>query len=95
MGKAAHNERIRLRATFLNNLSLGASIAGALAPCVALWAQLPEFLLWTYRWWSGYAEFIPHEIGRLMILAGGTLLAIVFAIELRKRADREIRRVED
>jgi len=42
MGKTADNERIRLRATFYNNLSVGCLVAGALVPYVALGRVLAE-----------------------------------------------------
>jgi hypothetical protein len=32
MGKAAENERIKLRATFLNNIAVGLAITGILVP---------------------------------------------------------------
>jgi hypothetical protein len=35
MGKAADNERIKLRATFFNNIAVGLSITGVLVPYLA------------------------------------------------------------
>jgi hypothetical protein len=36
MGKAADHERIKLRATYLNNISVGLMIAGVLVPYLAV-----------------------------------------------------------
>ncbi|MGM5018712.1 hypothetical protein [Tardiphaga sp. 367_B4_N1_1] len=50
MGDPARNERIKLRATFYNNLSVAAIVAGALGPTLALYrgefsnVGIPQFI---------------------------------------------------
>lgn len=39
MGKTADNERIKLRATYYNNISVGVAVAGVLVPCLVLYNQ--------------------------------------------------------
>jgi hypothetical protein len=34
MGKAADNERIKLRTTFYNNIAIGLFVAGGIIPCL-------------------------------------------------------------
>jgi hypothetical protein len=49
MGKAANNERIKLRATLFNNISVGLVIGGVAIPILAVYSKIgslpePQFL---------------------------------------------------
>jgi len=44
MGKAADNERIKLRATWYNNVSVGLFVAGVFVPYLTLFQKLPEHM---------------------------------------------------
>ena len=51
MGKAADNERIRLRATLFNNISVGLVIVGTAAPLLAAYSKLSELTDWNSLFW--------------------------------------------
>ena len=42
MGKAANNERIKLKAMYFNNISVGLLVAGALIPYLAIAQRASE-----------------------------------------------------
>jgi hypothetical protein len=50
MGKAADNEAIKLRATFYNNLAVGAALAGVIVPIVTF-----------YQTHNSIAEFVSQN----------------------------------
>jgi hypothetical protein len=78
------NERIKLRATFYNNLAVGAAVTGLLVPYVAIWARFvrasPSAEL---------TELISPDAVLSMI--GALLLTILF----RMRSDAWIRSLEE
>ena len=45
MGKAARNERVKLDATFLNNLAVGLVLAGIFLPLFSLFRSTPDEIL--------------------------------------------------
>ena len=87
MGKAADNERIRLRATFYNNLSVGCLVAGALVPYVALGRVLAAL---------NRTGQIPYaEIRNFVAVIFGVALAGLASWWMRKIADSIIQEIPD
>jgi hypothetical protein len=82
----AENERIKLRATFYNNLAVGSAVAGLLVPYIALW---PRFFSAQATTLDGLLELIKPDALLGMIVAA--LLTLFF----RLRADRWINSLED
>ena len=82
MGKAATNERMKLRATFYNNVAVGATITGAIVPFLAHARELLQ----------KDDEFTTTEmvVTLLVILAAATV-----AVACRHYADRVISSVQD
>jgi hypothetical protein len=79
MGKTAENERIKLKATFYNNLAIGCLLSGVVAPYVLLmYAPLDVF-----------ASMITRYV------LGGMIGCAICGLLLRLAADVVIRRIED
>lgn len=93
MGKAADNEMLKLRATFLNNIAAAFVIAGCVAPYVALLVNYEP---------SKYAEmsFIERALSlerNLPFLEWVVLAAVMWVIALlfRKFANDELKKIVD
>jgi hypothetical protein len=91
MGKAADNERLKLRAVFFNNLSVACFVTGLFIPYLALlrgWGQSMNFFeaVMAGNWKSAQGEALG-------------LLAAVIALSLgfvfRRRADKIAGSIED
>lgn len=80
MGKAADNERIKLKATFLNNLGVGVSVAGFFIPLAALAVRT-------------YEKPLPWDVYGVSI--GVFLAAWLLAIFLHWQATRIIQNLSD
>jgi len=80
MGKAADNERLRLRASFYNNVGVGALVGGVLLPYLAIHQISPNTVIdlqWAYKF------LVPMA------------LAFAVAIAVRIRAEAPVRRIKD
>ena len=91
MGRTAENEMIKLRATYLNNVSVGLTVAGVLIPFLAIIPRLSYIVgLWE-------TSTLPSHLD--VMTAIGTGLAVVLALQgaksLRRAADQTIRRLRD
>jgi hypothetical protein len=82
----AENERIKLRATFYNNLAVGSAVAGLLVPYIALW---PRFFSTEAYTVSGFFDLIKPD-AVLGMIAAAALTGF-----FRLRADAWIRSLED
>jgi hypothetical protein len=91
MGKAADNERLKLRAIFFNNLSVACFVTGLFIPYLALlrgWGQSMHFFeaLLAGEWASARSDALG-------------LLAAVLALSLgyifRRRADKIAQSLQD
>jgi hypothetical protein len=94
MGKAAENERIKLRATWFNNLSVGLTVAGVLVPYLALPQRFPEI----GRVWEAYREgtqIQTSDANDLLSLLAAFSVALIASIYFRFRADAEIARLKE
>lgn len=61
MGKAAENEKIKLRAAFYNNMAVGAVVAGALLPLVNFYQKDQTIILFVSHtsWLEIYHYLLP------------------------------------
>lgn len=92
MGKAADNERLRLRAIFFTNLSVACFVAGLFIPYLALlkgWGQSIRFFraLVTGDWTS------DAQKDALGLLAA--VIALSLAYIFRRRADKIAQSTQD
>ena len=67
MGRTATNERIKLRATYYNNVAVGATITGSIVP----------FLAYAREFFQNDGQFTAAELAvtLLLILAAGAVAA--------------------
>jgi hypothetical protein len=82
MGKAADNERLKLRATYLNNIAVGIFVAGGAAPYFTIAGSLPSIhrilsgnptIIWTLD------ELFPLDLRvALVIFSMTTVLSLLF-----------------
>jgi hypothetical protein len=82
MGKTAQNEKIKLRAAFLNNCAVGLIIGGVLLPLLAVYARLP---------------FLPAAEDLPVIVLGliACLVALWAAWRHHNAANQELDKLED
>jgi hypothetical protein len=92
MGKVADNERIKLRATFYNNIAVGLWVAGALVPYIAIFRifQAPFKALMLGQPLPPAADQYEVLFSILTLMAAGWL-----AMRFRRRADAEIQKIKD
>ena len=88
MGKAADNERIRLRATYLNNISVALYVAGGILPLMGYLAKAHQHS----NWWLQATATEWNEMLALIVASG---LAVAGAVLFRRSADREIQKILD
>jgi len=84
MGKIADNERIKLKATFCNNVAAGSLVGGAAVPYVSFFQKIAShqtFSLTTPSEWSAIGAAI--------------LIAFAIAIVFRWEANSEIKKITD
>jgi hypothetical protein len=89
MGKAAENERIKLKATYFNNLAVGLALAGVFVPYLAFaqtWQPIHGFPAILYDW-------VGDEQVHTKILA--VLIALSFSRWFRYKANKEIQKIQD
>ena len=92
MGKAADNERLRLRAMFFNTLA---------AACVITGLFVPYFVMLTAwgRMVAAFQSLVTGDWGRLQgLMVGGlfaTAVALLLGFLLRRRADKIAQSIRD
>jgi hypothetical protein len=82
----AENERIKLKATFYNNLAVGAAVAGLLVPYIALY---PKFFSADALTVEGFLRLVNLET--IIGMAAAGIISFLF----RSRADAWIRSLDD
>jgi len=92
MGKAAKNERIKLRATFFNNVSVGLILAGCLIPYLALVQRLGEITDWMIH--HGPVELTFLDWARIVTTVVAFFLALSGARHFRRAANKEIEKIQ-
>ena len=91
MGKAAKNERLKLRATFCNNVAVGLLVAGGALPYFAVISRALSTTLeggWSYR-------FTPSEWNGLMLPAIVAAACIIASSALHSHALKIADQLED
>jgi hypothetical protein len=92
MGKTAENERIKLTATFYNNLSVALFFGGVLIPTFGALPVIGRLLVnltfWRVEWTSA---------GVVQVLISGVVFVgtMWIAVLMRQAADQEIRKIAD
>lgn len=94
MGKTAENERIKLRATWFNNVSIGLMVAGFLVPYLAISQRLPDVARAFFDIMDGKAP-LTEGLERSLASIVAFSLAIWGARTMRSWADEEIKKIED
>jgi hypothetical protein len=96
MGKTANNERIKLKATYNNNISVGLYVGGFLIPCLAIMQknqQMADFLLAAVH---DHKIVISYDDLTYIATAVAALcFALFLADNRRKRADELIQKLSD
>jgi hypothetical protein len=82
IGKAAMNERIKLRATYYNNVPVGATITGSIVP----------FLAYAREFFQNDNRFTPAEFAVTLFLI---LVAAMIAAACRFHANSMLSKMED
>jgi hypothetical protein len=92
MGKAAENERIKLKATFLNNIAAGLFVAGVFGPFLAIiQGGLPH----VYVMFNDFRSGNISQYGPLGLKALASCTAIFGAALFRHGARTEIAKLQD
>ena len=86
MGKTANNERIKLRATFYNNLAAASAVTGLVVPYLALY---PKFFMRDAWPTASFTDVITHEVAFSIVLAAAVCIAC------RLMADYWIAKLDD
>jgi hypothetical protein len=97
MGKAAENERIKLRAAFYNNVSVGLVVTGFFVPLLTVYQKMPEILPFIHDWQDGRLQHadVAEKIHYAVYAVGAFVLAMSSAVLCRLTAKREIRKIQD
>jgi hypothetical protein len=77
MGKAARNERIKYRATYLNNTAAGVGVAGLFIPVLSFFSRGDDFD-------KLMIELTTGAVGVESVRLLGTLLATLFAFGISR-----------
>jgi hypothetical protein len=93
--KTADNERIKLRATYYNNIAAGLYLGGVCIPYLALVPRSVEFQQWIDAVLAGSATVSKIEMQRIMVVVLAFILAWSGARIFRNSADREISKITD
>jgi hypothetical protein len=91
MGKAAENERVKLRATFHNNIGVGLTLVGVLFPTLNVMPVISKFLADLA---FGQAAWSLDSVKQILISLV-VFVANLVAIVLRRAADQEIGKIQD
>jgi len=95
MGKTADNERIKLQATYYNNISVGLYLAGCILPMLTALTKAANFGVWLDGLLQG--DKVPSTIELLALAAAiiGISIAFYYARRFRNRADKELTKLQD
>jgi hypothetical protein len=94
MGMAADNERIKLRATFWNNISVGLLVAGFVVPYLAVIQKAPEIEQFLRDWLGGRLQMTGLEIYKILCAIGAFGVAICGSLYFRIKANIEIGKIQ-
>jgi hypothetical protein len=91
MGKTAENEKIKLRASYLNNCAVGLTVAGVILPVLAVYTRIPDFVK------STEGRFLPAAEDLWVIACGvvACFVALWAAMGCYNGALKELDKLED
>lgn len=97
MGKAANNERKKLRAAFFNNVSVGLIISGTAIPILLFISKISVFAIWLGKLTAGKVDYLE------ILSAGGTIIgtctastfAFFYAAKMYRLALEALKSIED
>jgi len=95
MGKAAANERIKLHATYLNNIAVGVILTGFIVPYVAFFLKIPEGAQFFMDWQQGKARPTYAETARVVLLFILIFVAMNISFYLHRRAKGLLSKIQD
>jgi len=90
MDKTAEIERIKLKALYFNNISMGLLIAGCLVPYLAFIQKAGEFV----DWLLSSRKFTFSEVIKDIMALLAMLLAFYGARYFQRAADKEISKIK-
>jgi hypothetical protein len=91
MGKAAYNERIKLLATWYNNVSVGLTLTGVLIPVFSLLENFQAFDDLT----TGRSHPTLLQGLQFVVACGAFVLALTYAASFHNEAIEEIEKIQD
>lgn len=92
MGKAADNERIKLRATFYNNMGVGIALVGIFYPVLNVLPVVGKFLGELAFGRAAWSLDSVQQVLTSVVVFGA---AVRIAVALRRAADEEIAKIQD
>jgi hypothetical protein len=95
MGKAAFNERLKLAATYWNNLAAGLTLTGLIIPYLALNYWIVDLIAWVPDWLAGQAKLSDPAMVAAVSTLVATVAAYVAASACRSFADRLLIKIQD
>jgi hypothetical protein len=95
MGKAAFNERLKLAATYWNNVSAGLTLTGLIIPYLALNYWIADLIAWAPDWLNGQASFSDPAIVAAVSTLVAAVAAYIAASVCRSFADRLLLKLQD
>ena len=95
MGKAAFNERLKLTATYWNNISAGLTLTGLIIPYLALNYWIVDLIVWVPDWLDGQAKLSDPAIVAAVSTLVAAVAAYVAASLCRSFADRLLMKLQD
>jgi len=85
MGKTADNERIKLKATFFNNIAVGCVVGGATIPYIAFFQKLQ----------NEHVPIFSADPQLIWSTVGSIGLASILAFFFRLEANSQLKRLTD
>jgi hypothetical protein len=94
-GKAAENERLKLKAAYFNNISVALVVAGCLIPYLTIIPNIPEIGNHIGMLVNGQISLTLSELMKMSGPVIAFILAMYGANDLRKAANATISRIQD
>ena len=95
MGKTAFNERLKLAATYWNNISAGLTLTGLIIPYLALNYWIADLIAWVPDWLDGQARLSDPAIVAAISTLVAAVAAYVASNLCRSFADRLLIKIQD
>jgi hypothetical protein len=96
MGKAADNERLKLRASLLNNVAAGLILGGVFLPAFTLISKMDELSEWVFHVTKeGTLTISGSEALKSFLTLVAFVLALWAAGYLARGAQKEVEKIKD